>query len=242
MIGVCSVHNGARLFWKAVGTCFLVNEMLKPSSISCKVNMACQTASEGVRRAQPKSNIGKGTHRQVSLTCQMLDFILNNYNDMTKYMVTLFAKCRVLFKRIRMGTMKQSYLKGYHVRVRSTWVKVVVYRHRQEIMYMKHVKEIQVLVLWLFDVWWGEKQTLDASQESDLYGWYNSMLKNPNLKMWRGPEWTFVQTRCTDGQWAHEKMLDHQRNVNQKNNEASPYTGQNGYHQNGHKWEVLVRM
>lgn len=130
MIGVCSVHNGARLFWKAVGTCFLVNEMLKPSSISCKMNMACQTASEGVRRAQQKSNIGKGTHRQVSLTCQMLDFILNNYNDMTKYMVTLFAKCRVLFKRIRMGTMKQSYLKGYHVRVRSTWVKVVVYRHR----------------------------------------------------------------------------------------------------------------
>ena len=84
------------------------------------MNMACQTASEGVRRAQQKSNFGKRTHRQVSLTRQMLDFILNNYNDMTKYMVTLFAKCRVLFKRIMMGTMKQSYLKGYHVRVRIT--------------------------------------------------------------------------------------------------------------------------
>ena len=33
--------------------------------------------------------------------------------------------------------------------------------------------------------------------------------------MGRGPEWTFVQTRCTDGQWAHEKMLNHQRNVNE---------------------------
>ena len=186
MIGVCSVHNGARLFWKAVGTCFTVNEMLKPSSVRCKMNMACQTASEGVRRAQQKSNFGKRTHRQVSLTRQMLDFILNNYKDMTKYMVkymvTLFAKCRVLFKRIRMGTMKQSYLNGYHVRVRSNWVKVVVYRHRQEIMYMKHVKEIQVSVLWLFDVWWGEKRTLDASQESGLYGWYNSMLKKKNKK------------------------------------------------------------
>ena len=86
--------------------------------------MACQPVPEGVRRAQQKSNVGKETHIQVSLTCQMLDFILNNQNDMTKYvvkyMVTLFAKCRVLFKRIRMGTMKQSYMKGYHVRVRST--------------------------------------------------------------------------------------------------------------------------
>lgn len=53
--------------------------------------------------------------------------------------------------------------------------------------------------------------------------------------MGREPEWTFVQTRCTDGQRAHEKMLNHQRNVNQKNNEVLPYTGQNGYHQNGHK-------
>ena len=40
--------------------------------------MACQPVPEGVRRAQQKSNVGKETHIQVSLTCQMLDFILNN--------------------------------------------------------------------------------------------------------------------------------------------------------------------
>ena len=42
--------------------------------------------------------------------------------------------------------------------------------------------------------------------------------------MGRKPEWTFSQ-RLTDGQQAHEKMLNitnYQRNANQNNNEISP--------------------
>ena len=44
---------------------------------------------------------------------------------------------------------------------------------------------------------------------------------------------TFLQRRHTDGQKAHEKMLNitnHQRNVNQNYNEVSPHTSQNGHH------------
>ena len=45
---------------------------------------------------------------------------------------------------------------------------------------------------------------------------------------------TFLQRIHTDGQKAHEKMLNmtnYQRNVNQNYNEVSPHTGQNGHHQ-----------
>ena len=49
---------------------------------------------------------------------------------------------------------------------------------------------------------------------------------------------TFLERRHTDGQQAHENMLNianHQRNANQKKNEATPHTCQNGYHQNVYK-------
>jgi len=45
--------------------------------------------------------------------------------------------------------------------------------------------------------------------------------------MGRGPEYTFFQRRYTDGEPAHEKMLDiinHQGNANQNHNEISLHT------------------
>ena len=44
----------------------------------------------------------------------------------------------------------------------------------------------------------------------------------------------FFQRRHSDGQQANEKMLNtvnHQRNASQKQNEISPHTCQNSYHQ-----------
>ena len=58
--------------------------------------------------------------------------------------------------------------------------------------------------------------------------------KEPNQKMGRRPKQTFLQRRHTDGQEAHEKMLNisnYQRNANQNYNEVSPHAGQNGNHQ-----------
>ena len=51
--------------------------------------------------------------------------------------------------------------------------------------------------------------------------------------MGRRPKQTFLQRRHTDGQQAHEKMLNianYQRNANQNYNEVPPDTGQNGHH------------
>ena len=62
--------------------------------------------------------------------------------------------------------------------------------------------------------------------------------KKPSSKMGRRSKRTFFQRRHTDGQQAHEKMLNianHQGNANQNHNEISPYTCQNGYHQKEHK-------
>ena len=52
--------------------------------------------------------------------------------------------------------------------------------------------------------------------------------------MGRRPKQTFLQRRHTDGQKAHEKMLNitnYYRNANQNYNEVSPHMGQNGHHQ-----------
>ena len=52
--------------------------------------------------------------------------------------------------------------------------------------------------------------------------------------MGRRPKQTFLQRRHTDGQQAHEKMLNianYWRNANQNYNEVSPHTSQNGHHQ-----------
>jgi len=54
--------------------------------------------------------------------------------------------------------------------------------------------------------------------------------------MGRRPEQTLLQRRHTDGQQAHEKMINtanHQRNANQK--EISLHTCQIGYHQKVYK-------
>ena len=51
--------------------------------------------------------------------------------------------------------------------------------------------------------------------------------------MGKRPEQTFLQKRYTDGQQAHEKMLnmaDYKRNANQNNHEIPPHTSQNGHH------------
>ena len=43
----------------------------------------------------------------------------------------------------------------------------------------------------------------------------------------------FFQGKCTDGQQAHEKMLnipDYKRNANQNYHEIAPHTSQNGHH------------
>ena len=49
---------------------------------------------------------------------------------------------------------------------------------------------------------------------------------------------TFLQRRYTDGQEAHEKMLNitnYERNANQNYNEVPPHTGQNGHHHKVYK-------
>ena len=53
------------------------------------------------------------------------------------------------------------------------------------------------------------------------------------------PKQTFHQGRHTDGQEAHEKMLNitiYQRTANQNYNEVSPHTSQNGNYQKIQKW------
>ena len=48
----------------------------------------------------------------------------------------------------------------------------------------------------------------------------------------------FSQRKHTDGQEAHEKILNnisHWRNANQDHNKISPHNCQNGYHQKDHK-------
>ena len=59
------------------------------------------------------------------------------------------------------------------------------------------------------------------------------------------PKQTFHQGRHTDGQEAHEEMLNitnYQRNANQNYNEVSPHAGQNGHYQKRKKQEMLERM
>ena len=57
--------------------------------------------------------------------------------------------------------------------------------------------------------------------------------QQPNGKMGKRPEETFLQRIYTGGQQAHEKMLnipDYKRNANQNYYEAPPHTWQNGHH------------
>ena len=60
----------------------------------------------------------------------------------------------------------------------------------------------------------------------------------PNQKLSIRPNQTFIQTIHTDGQGAYEKMFNitnYYRNANQRYNEISSHTGQNGYHQKIYK-------
>ena len=62
--------------------------------------------------------------------------------------------------------------------------------------------------------------------------------KKPNPKMGRRPKETFLQRRYTDCQKTHERMpsiTNYYRNANQKCNEVSPHTSQNGHHQKIYK-------
>ena len=61
----------------------------------------------------------------------------------------------------------------------------------------------------------------------------NNNKKTQSKKLGRRPQQTYLQRRHTDGQQAHEKMLNitnYQRNANQNYNEVTPHTGQNGHH------------
>ena len=58
--------------------------------------------------------------------------------------------------------------------------------------------------------------------------------KQPKQNMGRRSEQRFLQRRHTDGQEAHENILNitnYQRNANQNYYEVSPHTSQNGHHQ-----------
>jgi len=62
---------------------------------------------------------------------------------------------------------------------------------------------------------------------------FNSITKI-QLKNGRGPEYTVFQRRHTNGQQAHEKMLNiinHQGKANNNYNETLSHTCQNGYYQ-----------
>ena len=55
----------------------------------------------------------------------------------------------------------------------------------------------------------------------------------PNGKMDKRPEETFLQGRYTDGQEAHETMInivDYKRNANQNYHVIPPRTSQSGHH------------
>ena len=66
---------------------------------------------------------------------------------------------------------------------------------------------------------------------------YISYLSKFNFRMDRRHELTFSLRRHTNGQQAHEKMLNianHQRNGKQNHSEVPPHTCQNGYHPQDH--------
>ena len=62
--------------------------------------------------------------------------------------------------------------------------------------------------------------------------------KQPSQKVGRRSKETFLQRGHTNGQQAHEKMLNiinYQRKANQNYSEVSPHTGQTGHHQKVYK-------
>ena len=60
--------------------------------------------------------------------------------------------------------------------------------------------------------------------------------------MGRRSKQTFLQRQHTDGQKAHEKMLNitnYQRNANQNYKEVGPHTDQNSHHHKVYKQQML---
>ena len=67
---------------------------------------------------------------------------------------------------------------------------------------------------------------------------YNSIPKKNDLKIGKKPEQSFSQRRHTDGQQAHEQMLNmlnHLGNANQNHSELSSHACQNGSYQKYHR-------
>ena len=63
-------------------------------------------------------------------------------------------------------------------------------------------------------------------------------IKKPTQPKNRRPKQTFLQRRHTDGQEAHEKMLNianYWRNANQNYNETLPHISQNDHHRKDYK-------
>ena len=74
------------------------------------------------------------------------------------------------------------------------------------------------------------KEDIKSEKNSQLYSKKN---QQPNWKMGKRPEQTFLQKRYTNGQQAHEKMLNlpnYLRNANQNYYEVLPHTSQKVYH------------
>ena len=72
----------------------------------------------------------------------------------------------------------------------------------------------------------------------------NKKTKQPNQKMGRKTKQKFLQKRHTDGQQAHEKMLNianNQKNAN-RNNQILPLTGQNACHLKVHRLQMLEKV
>ena len=87
---------------------------------------------------------------------------------------------------------------------------------------------------------WEKIVSNDATDKDFISKIYEQLIQlnsqksqQPSGKMGKRPEETFLQGRYTDGQRAHETMLnitDYWRNANQNYHEITPHTSQNGHH------------
>ena len=80
---------------------------------------------------------------------------------------------------------------------------------------------------------WCNRQGLNLQNIQATYTTQQQKSQQPNWKMGKRPEQTFFQGKCTDGQQAHEKMLnipDYERNANQNYHKILSDTSQNGHH------------
>jgi len=80
---------------------------------------------------------------------------------------------------------------------------------------------------------WCNRQGLNLQNIQATYTTQQQKSQQPNRKMGKRPEETVLQGRYTEGQQAHEKMLniaDYKRNANQNYHEIPPHTSQKGHH------------